>query len=273
MGAGQTIVQKDSVGKAEEGAVSIYDRFAVLEEKLKAECGKGPVYYLPNPGNFGDALIRHGTLRFFRDIKLDCKELSIRKKDWVFPLLTGGTVIYGGGGGWSQLWRHSEHYVNRLTRRFKVIVLPSSFEQAYSLPETVVFCRDTFESQQNMPEAIFCHDMAFYIGKEFFRSGKGSGVGYFFRTDQESANKIELPSDNNDISLKGNHLSDVTRFFDAVNQVSIVHTDRLHVSIAGCLLGKEVHLYPGSYFKSRAVYMSSMKAYFDNIHFHDEFDL
>jgi hypothetical protein len=197
--------------------------------------------------------------------------LTKNKKDWIIPLLRGGTVIYGGGGAWCKLWDHSRH-VNILKRRFKVIVLPSTYELSYSIPNTIFFCRDRFESKQNMPNAIFCHDMAFYIGKEFLQNGKGSGKGFFFRYDQESSNRIKIPSCNNDISLKGNHLKEVSPFFDEINRFAVIYTDRLHVSIAACLLRKEVHLYPGSYFKNKAVYMSSMKDYFKNIYFHEECD-
>jgi len=248
--------------------IAMHDRFSMLEEVLKSECGSGPVYYLPNPGNYGDAMIRYATLKFFRDIKLGCRELTTNKKDWLTPVLTGGTVIYGGGGGWTGLWKHSEKYVTRMKRRFKVIVLPSTFERTYSIDDAIVFCRDLYESQQNMPHAMFCHDMAMYLGKKFLPA-KGKGVGYFFRTDQESANNFEIPASNRDISITGNHLSDIGRLFEGINTVSVVHTDRLHVSIAGGLLGKEVHLYPGSSFKNRAVYLSSMKSYFDNITFHE----
>ena len=194
------------------------------------------------------------------------------KKSWMLPLLRGGTVIYGGGGGWCNLWNFSTKSVTKLNKRFNVIVLPSTYEFIYSIPGTNFFCRDLFESKQNMPDATFCHDMAFYIGKQFLGKGKGSGKGYFFRCDPESANKIKIPSNNNDISNKGNQLSNVSQFFDEINRFEVIFTDRLHVSIAACLLEKEVHLYPGSYFKNRAVYMSSMKYNFENIHFHDKFD-
>jgi exopolysaccharide biosynthesis predicted pyruvyltransferase EpsI len=248
------------------------DRFTILEETLKAECGRGPLYYIPNPGNWGDGLIRYGTLKFLHDININYKELTRSNRDWLFPLLRGGTVIYGGGGGWCELWNHSVAYVTKLKRRFNVIVLPSTYELSCSIPNTIFFCRDVFESKKNMPNAIFCHDMAFYIGKQFLRKGKGSGKGYFFRCDAEGVNRTKVPSCNNDISLKGNHLSEVSQFFDEINRFEIIYTDRLHVSIAACLLKKEVHLYPGSYFKNRAVYMSSMKDYFENVYFHGEFD-
>ena len=114
--------------------------------------------------------------------------------------------------------------------------------------------------------------MAFYIGKQNFSKENGNGKGYFFRTDKESANKIKIPSGNNDISLSGNHHSDITLLFEEINRFSVIHTDRLHVAISACLLEKEVHLYCGAYFKNRAVYMSSMKDNFDNLYFHEEFD-
>lgn len=129
-----------------------------------------------------------------------------------------------------------------------------------------------FESKQKMPNATFCHDMAFYIGKEFLQKGKGSGKGYFFRCDAESANRIKIPPGNVDIALQGNHLSDVSQYFEILNRFAIIYTDRLHVAIAACLLEKEVHLYPGAYFKNRAVYLSSIKDYFDNVFFHEDFD-
>lgn len=245
--------------------------FERLAGILREECGKRPVYYVPNSGNWGDGLIRHGTRKFFSDIDLKYKEMTTIKKDWRFPVLRGGVVIYGGSGAWCKYYNYGEYYVSRFSRRFRVIVLPSTYESNYSLPRTVFFRRDHFESMTNMPDSVFCHDMAFFIGKEFNREGMNDGVGFFFRTDVETANKIKLPYSNMDISAKGNHLSDVSGFFAAINDFSIIHTDRLHVGIAACLLNKEVHLYPNSYFKNRAVFHSSIQGYFDNVHFHEDF--
>jgi exopolysaccharide biosynthesis predicted pyruvyltransferase EpsI len=249
------------------------DKFMILEEQLKAECGRNSVYYVPNSGNWGDALIRYGTLKFFNDINFNYIEVTRDKIDRLFQLSGEGIVIYGGGGGWCKLWNHAPYDVTNLAQKFNVIVLPSTYEFNYSIPNTIFFCRDMLHSKQNMPSATFCHDMAFYIGKQFLLQGKGSGRGYFFRRDLESAKKIKIPSGNNDISLKGNHLSDVYPFFDEISRFAVIYTDRLHVAIAACLLEKEVHFYPGAYFKQWAVYMSSIKHYFDNVYFHDKFDL
>lgn len=241
--------------------------YLLLEEKIKSIAGSGPVYYLANPGNWGDGLIRAGSIKFFKDIDLKYKELTLNKKEWILPFMTGGTVIYGGGGAWCDYWNEGEKYISKLQKRFKIIVLPSSYEKHYSYPGNVTFfSRDKHESLQNMPNSEFCHDMAFYLGK--MEAPKGSGVGYFFRTDVESSNKIEIPSSNRDISLEGHHYSEMYPFLKAISEYEVIQTDRLHVAIAGALLGREVHLYPGSYFKIRAIYESSIKDYFDNVKFH-----
>ena len=225
------------------------------------------MYFVPNRGNWGDALIRHSTLQFFRDIHLNVQEL--KPTSWRLRFPGGGTAIYGGGGGWCRLWDHSARMVAALASRVNVIVLPSTYEIRYDIPRTTFFCRDRFESSRNMPGASFCHDMAFYAGKEDGPC-KGSGTGYFFRRDRESTGKISIPAGNRDLSAQGDHVSDIAPFRDEINKFACIHTDRLHVAITACLLGKEVHFYPGAYFKNRAVYLSSMRGYFDNVRFHAE---
>ncbi|NRA39222.1 MAG: hypothetical protein HRU15_13840 [Planctomycetes bacterium] len=254
------------------------DEFKSLEEAIKDKCGRSKIYYLPNNGNWGDALIRHGTLKFFDDINLNYKELDVDgckklKKRNRTPLFSKrNTLIYGGGGAWCKLWDFSKR-ITKLQKRFNhVIVLPSTYELPYSIPNTSFFRRDMFESKENMPNAPFCHDMAFYIGKHFFQNIDSHGKGYFFRSDKESANRIKIPSCNVDISAKGNHLSDVSPFFEEINRYAVIHTDRLHVAIAACLLEKETHVYPGSYFKNLALYKSSMAGHYENIFFHEEFN-
>jgi len=246
------------------------DHFTFLKEKLIAECKQTPVYFFQNKGNWGDALIRQGTISFLNDIGIKYKELTRQKKDWVLPFLKGGTLIYGGGGAWCKYWDRSKT-VKKLSRRFKLIILPSTYEKNFKLKNTTFFCRDRFESKKNIPESYFCHDMAFYINKACKNKTKFEN-GFFFRTDKETANTLSIPSNNNDISKKGNHLSNTDALFNEINRYHKIYTDRLHVSIAGALLKKEVHLYPNAYFKNKAIYKSSIKGYYENFYFHEQFD-
>jgi exopolysaccharide biosynthesis predicted pyruvyltransferase EpsI len=238
---------------------------------VRASKGR-PVYYIPNAGNWGDALIREGTLCFFDKFGIRYVEVENYKK-WrrrVFlKRLRRGVVIYGGGGGWCTLWHHSSMIVTDIPKYFKIMVMPSTYEQAYSISNTVFYRRDEYESKEFMPDAHFCHDMAFCIGRKFYTGNPGEGTGCFFREDAESSRLFNLPPGNVDLSLQGSHMSDVKPFFDAIDRFSVVHTDRLHVSIAASLLGKEVHLYPNSYFKNKSVYLSSLHGRYERVFFHE----
>ncbi|HZF71582.1 polysaccharide pyruvyl transferase family protein [Sulfuricurvum sp.] len=245
--------------------------YLLLEEIIKEKGKDGPVYYIANPGNYGDSLIRYATLKFFRDIGLnftEIKSFKTKKREW-WPTLfqRNSTLIFGGGGAWCTLWNH-EKLVKKVSKRFKhVIVLPSTYEITPSISNATFFCRDQYESQDRLPDALFCHDMAFYLGT--ISAQEGNGTGYFFRTDKESANKVEIPISNHDISATGNHYTPIYSFFDEISRFSIIMTDRLHVAIASSLMGKEVHLHAGSYFKNKAVYLSTLKKYFSNVHFYE----
>lgn len=246
--------------------------FKNLERVLKDRVHKKPFYYVPNPGNWGDALIRKGTLKFFRNIGLEYREIRPSRNNWsswILPFVKGGTVIYGGGGGWCDLWAIGPKYVKYLHKRFNVIVLPSTYQHTYSYSDTTFFCRDKFQSQENIPESIFCHDMALYLDK--IETKKGNETGYFFRRDKESSGKISIPKENDDLSMKGDYLTKVNPFIEKLSEYLVIHTDRLHVAIAGCLLGQEIHFYPGAYFKNYAIYKSSLKDNFENITFHKEY--
>lgn len=185
--------------------------FDVLSDVIKKHSDGRNLYYVANPGNWGDALIRQGTLKFFRDYNIDVKELRLSKTDWIKPVIKGGVVLFGGGGGWCNNWNMVVDKVQFLSKRFNVIILPSTFEKTYSIPNTIFFRRDNFESKENMPESYFCHDMAYYLGSIDFK--EGSGTGNFFRTDKESRGIIEIPGDNYDISAHGTHFSEGITLF------------------------------------------------------------
>ena len=62
---------------------------AILERRLD----RGPVYYYPNPGNWGDALIREGTRRFFEDIGLEVRTIRKPAPKRFFETLRRGHLI------------------------------------------------------------------------------------------------------------------------------------------------------------------------------------
>ncbi len=247
----------------------MHKEFLLLENKIKEISENQPVYYYANRGNLGDALIRYGTFKFFESTGIKYKELKTQnKREWFIPVIRGGTLIYGGGGAWCTLFNNGLRFINRVHKYFKkIIILPSTYEITSQFPNVTYFCRDKYESKINNPSAIFCHDMAFFIKRK--SSDSGNGVGYLFRTDKESTGKIDIPLQNIDISKNGNHFSDINPFFNEIAKYSVIHTDRLHVAIIACLFEKEVHLYPSSYFKIKAIYLSSIKKNFENVYFHE----
>ena len=98
-----------------------------------------------------------------------------------------------------------------------------------------------------------------------------------FRTDIERT-VMALPKNNFDISGYFAHGSTTealsylasNRFLRYVDSHSKVRTNRLHVAIAGALLGKCVELYANSYFKCRAVFEFSMKDRFPKVVWGDQ---
>ena len=135
--------------------------------------------------------------------------------------------------------------------------MPSTYEGSYDIPGVTLYCRDRFQSLSNNPGAKFCHDMALFIND--IKPTNGNGSGFFFRTDKESSGKIDIPYSNIDLSLKGTNKTVVSGFFEHLSPYEMIETDRSHVAIAACLLGKKVKLYSGGYFKNEAVYHSSLK--------------
>jgi len=147
------------------------------------------------------------------------------------------------------------------------IVLPSSYDKAYDIEGVNFYCRDQFDSQENMPQAKFCHDMAFFLEPLTLSSKPNKKIANAFRVDIESSGKITLPDDNYDLSSKGKHNDDVYQFFKYLSQFEVINTDRLHVSIGASILGKQVNLYGGSYFKNKAIFKTSLANVYPNTKF------
>lgn len=118
-----------------------------------------------------------------------------------------------------------------------------------------------------MSHSFFCHDLAFYLQPR--RRVPTKRVGLLFRDDAERA-EYPLPPGNRDISLEGTHLSSSDVFFDQVGDHEIICTNRLHVGIAGALLGREVHLFRSRSGKISSVFEVSLKDKFEKVHFHSD---
>lgn len=107
----------------------------------------------------------------------------------------------------------------------------------------------------------------------FLAAGRAKNELDVFRNDSERDPRATSPPGNDMSRLfqpQGHRLVDkmiAAHFFlQAIASFDAIRTDRLHVAIAGTLLGKQVTLYPNSYYKNRAVYAFSLRK-FSNVRF------
>lgn len=100
-----------------------------------------------------------------------------------------------------------------------------------------------------------------------------TGVLHAFRTDCE-ATAIGLPKHNYDLSVAFAYgtatpylvLLACVHLLRLVGACRQLCTDRLHIAIAGALLGREVLFYANNYYKNQAIYDFSIKERFPNVH-------
>ena len=247
------------------GHVDVFKRLAAdIREKSNGR----QVVYIPNPGNYGDGLIRYATKKFFQDFEIRHIEVNVgyaRGRLALLPFLLSPKkylFVYGGGGAWCVAYgfgRSIVKFISLFTRDY--LVLPSTYELAPAGKGGTYYRRDQTNSKALVPEAKFCHDMAIYLADKtpLFRCDPNGPTGNLFRTDRESAKDVgRLPADNIDISHKGNHMSNGDGFLEMVSRYSEVNTDRLHVAIASAVAGCTVNLEGGNYFKIRAIYEASL---------------
>ena len=261
--------------------------FTALAQHLRELSNGRQFAYFQIAGNWGDALIRKGAVNFFekegfsprfcyaRDRerqRYTFKRFPPRKK-WVIDHEAIDRFAHGldlavisGGGSWSPSYSGTRGLAITLLRYFsKVVVMPHSFALPPVTGDVTYYCRDREESLQSVGSAQFCHDMAFYV--EPTRRDPMMDVGYYFRGDRESKYKLNRVPENVDVSRLGNELADPDGLFNIVGRYDRVVTDRLHVAIAGALLGRTTYALGGSYWKMRSVFDASLRPNFPNAHF------
>lgn len=112
------------------------------------------------------------------------------------------------------------------------------------------FGRDVSLSKSTISESIFCHDTAFYLDYEKDVLDPEISVGHFFRRDVEKHPNGFVPKLNIDISAAGNQFTETNDYFRILSKYETILADRLHVGIAGAMMGRQVRLFPGSYEKN-----------------------
>ncbi len=209
---------------------------------LLAAIGTAPdLTLVVGPGNRGDELIREGTRRLldghvYREV--DAADIASAR---------GETALIVGSGAWS---RHYHEVMPSLLavveRRFdQVIVLPSSYDvaedavaSALMSSRALFFAREeeSFRRIRGMCRAAIAHDCAMFVDLSSYRTG-GEGTLHAMRTDRESARRVPMPPDNDDISATADSLQS---WLDMIARHREVVTDRAHVMIAAALMGRTV---------------------------------
>ncbi|MDN4504251.1 hypothetical protein QX776_17720 [Alteromonadaceae bacterium BrNp21-10] len=250
--------------------------FYGLAENLLSLSNNKPIIYVSNSGNWGDALIHAGTVAFFKHFEIPYVELPVTHSSLKRNLmltkakLKNQLIVLAGGGAWCDHYSHLGTAAKNIMDRYNfknIVVLPSTYDKPFNIDGFTFYRRDEYESKTFMPHATFCHDMAFFLEPLLLTSVPTKAVANVFRIDVESKGKIQLPEDNYDLSIMGTEHDGIFGFFDYLSKFETINTDRLHVSIGASILGKKVNLYEGSYFKNRAIFLSSLKAIYPNTEF------
>lgn len=252
------------------------DQFSSMADSINAFADGRTLLYVPNQGNWGDALIHKGTIQFLEHFKIPYtltsrpEVLDISRKFNKFGGRIDDLVLTSGGGGF---WRNPNSgnysFVKSASSSFtKTIVMPHTFEAGpvnIDHGEFLYHSRDSSLSKISIPESSTCHDMAFFLQLPALISAPTSKSGTFLRADPERHPAAHAVGTGYDLSSMGNHLSAITPFFQILQQFSHIVTDRMHVAIGGAMLGATVDLYPGNYGKAESVFLHSLRDNYPNV--------
>ena len=252
-------------------------------------CGDQKITFVPNPGNIGDGLITLSTIQILKSLGID----YTIGKPWVKSKLQTKRVIYGGGGSIVPMYKITKKFVLANQDKHEILILPQTIfgndELLKNLNSNVtLFAREvkTFhyiKKNARFKDMVYISDdMAFnYKIKKQKSYKKPIKEINSFRVDCERTN-IKLPDNNIDLSFVNslnsvdfaNKMTErnfidkyVEKFETIVSSFTKINTNRLHVAIMGALYGREVNLYPNSYYKNKEVYDYSIKNKFSNVKF------
>lgn len=226
------------------------------------------------PGNYGDSLIWHGTKVLLSSLNISEQYVDISSAK------NNNVLLIDGGGNFVDYYSDVRNFLTKKPSLYdEIIILPHTIfgEKQIEVLNSIssgltVFCREKvsaefLEGKLTNGKVYLWHDCAFY--NTFSEALLGDGVLNAFRSDKESIVRM-VPESNDDISYNGYATKSLDDFINTLKKYEQINTDRLHVAIGATLLGKQVKLFPNSYYKNKAVFDYSLKK-FPNIKFIEEF--
>lgn len=112
---------------------------------------------------------------------------------------------------------------------------------------------------------LMCHDMAFFADFGIESQRKLPYPLIALRRDKERSHESVSPDRNWDLSLLGDATHSHKGLLDLICRFPSIYTDRLHIAIAGAVLGLEVHLLDGNYGKNAEVFDLSLRENFSKV--------
>jgi exopolysaccharide biosynthesis predicted pyruvyltransferase EpsI len=259
------------------------------------------VFYIPNPGKAGDSLIATATYELLQYYHVNYVIPSSPYQ------LDNALVLYGGGGNLVRFYSDAKKLLAALLKRNNtVVILPHTIRDNASLlhslpPSCLIFCRDPQSyihvlSNTSQCRVSLAHDLAlFFDPKEllakdsirnemtprFARILKEAGI-FIQDIDNKAVQCLRVDRERTIVPVGPNY--DLAKMFalgvtpdlaersawmllEFVRLAGRVITNRLHVGIAGAILGKEVSLYDNNYGKVSSVYEHSLRGRFPNVTF------
>lgn len=262
-------------------------------EYIKSKFGaSATIAYMPNGGNLGDALIAAATLQAFDEGNIPWRIMLGGKEN----LKPNDVLVYGGGGALVDLYDGGIACIKFLISLDRpILILPHTIRGHENFwrtaPSMDVFCRDfeSLEYVRRFPQlsSLFYDDMAtgLDMSKAPYRAiSEYRHAAYsknlilndrvFFRIDQEMTRDV---ADDSSIDISAiAHPSMKSRediethavfFLTSLAHSKSITTNRLHVGVAGGLLGIPTYLHDNIYGKNKAIYEATLKKKFPLVTF------
>ncbi len=227
------------------------------------------------PGNYGDSFIWHGTKALLSSLNISEQYVDISSSKH------NDVLFIDGGGNLVDYYSDVRKFLGKKSFLYnEIVILPHTIfgERQIKVLNDIsskltVFCREKvsakfLEDKLTRGKVYLWHDCAFY--NTFSLTLTGKGILNSFRSDKESILRT-LPESNIDLSHDGYATKPLNELINILQKYEQVNTDRLHIAIGATLLGKQVRLFPNSYYKNKAVFDYSLKR-FSNVSFVENFD-